>query len=352
MSRLPVFVAAAGLLAASSAQASTVPLNAGLRPAAMRAQQSWAASDIRYVVAHGLMSKTVAAFRPSDPLTQGELGALVAGLTKQTVPPSTTPSVHVTVTQLDARLVRALDLSDAATLFSDEVRAAGLAPPARFGTETVARLLGLRTDHPAAHDDLELLPSDEATRAEAAFSAAQILRFSGSEQQGVDDAAAAFTLPALTTWQTRILTTAVHFVGYPYVWGGTSELPEAPFKVHAHGGFDCSGFVWRVYKLQAYPGGTALSGVLKGRTTYAMSAEVPKAKRIPFARLAPADVIFFGDKGPASTPAQVGHVGIYMGNGWFIHSSGQGVALVSLSGWYKKRFAWARRPLAEARLTP
>ena len=174
----------------------------------------------------------------------------------------------------------------------------------------------------------------------------------GAYFHGQGEGDAAFTLPALTTWQKRVLTTAVRFVGYPYVWGGTSELPEAPFKVHAHGGFDCSGFVWRVYKLQAYPGGTALSGVLKGRTTYAMSAEVPKAKRIPFARLAPADVIFFGDKGPASKPAQVGHMGIYMGNGWFIHSSGQGVALASVSGWYKKRFAWARRPLAEARLTP
>jgi hypothetical protein len=33
-----------------------------------------------------------------------------------------------------------------------------------------------------------------------------------------------------------------------------------------------------------------------------------------------------------------------------IHSSGQGVALSPLTGWYKTNFAWARRPLAEAGL--
>jgi hypothetical protein len=350
MSRLPAFLAAA-LLCAATAQASTVPPNAGLHRSAKKAAQSWAAADIRVVVAHGLMAKTVAGFRASDPLTQGELGALVAGLTKKPAVPPANPSAHVSVTQLDARLVRALGLSDDAALFAAEARSAGLAPPSRFGTETVARLLGLRTDHPAAHDDLELLPTDDATRAEAAYSAARILHFGGWEQQGIDDSATTFALPAYTAWQKRILTTAVHFIGYPYVWGGTSELPEAPFKVRAHGGFDCSGFVWRVYKLQSYAGGATLSDVLRGRTTYAMSGEVPKAKRIPLAKLAPADVLFFGDKGPASAPAQVGHTGIYLGDGWFIHSSGQGVALAQLSGWYKQRFAWARRPLREAHIT-
>jgi cell wall-associated NlpC family hydrolase len=43
-------------------------------------------------------------------------------------------------------------------------------------------------------------------------------------------------------------------------------------------------------------------------------------------------------------------MGIYLGNGWFIHSSTYGVALATLSGWYEKRLAWGRRPLAEAGL--
>jgi cell wall-associated NlpC family hydrolase len=90
---------------------------------------------------------------------------------------------------------------------------------------------------------------------------------------------------------------------------------------------------------------------LRGRTTYEMSGEVPVARRIPFAELQPADVIFFGDKGPRSRPEQVGHMGIYLGNGWFIHSSEYGVAVASLDGWYRHEFAWGRRPLAEAGLS-
>jgi cell wall-associated NlpC family hydrolase len=43
-------------------------------------------------------------------------------------------------------------------------------------------------------------------------------------------------------------------------------------------------------------------------------------------------------------------MGIYLGNGWFIHSSGYGVAVTQLRGWYAQRFAWGRRPLAEASL--
>jgi len=302
------------------------------------------------VVAHGLMANSVKAFHPNDPLTRGALVALVAGLTSDRPAASTESTAPVTIAQLDATLVRGLDLSATASDYSAAARTAGLAPPSRFGTEVVARLLGLRTNHPAQLDSLELLPSQPATRAEAAYSAAQILGFRGWETQRVEQLAGTFALPALSTWQTQILKTAVRFIGYPYVWGGTSESAEAPFGVQAPGGFDCSGFVWRVYKLQAYPGGAALTATLKGRTTFAMSGEVRVAKRIPLARLKPGDVMFWGAVGPRSKPAQVDHTGIYLGSGWFIHSSSYGVALAQLSGWYKQRFAWARRPLAEAGL--
>jgi cell wall-associated NlpC family hydrolase len=311
---------------------------------------SWAQPEIKVVVAHGLMAKSAQMFRPNDPLTRGALTSLVAGLTSELPAASTQSAAPVTIAQLDATLVRGLDLTDAAAQFATAARNAGLAPPSRFGTEVVARLLGLRTNHPTQLDSLELLPSQPATRAEAAYSAAQILRFGGWETQRIEQLAQTFELPALSPWQGQILKTAVRFIGYPYVWGGTSEKAEAPVGVQAPGGFDCSGFVWRVYKLQVYPGGSALAGTLKGRTTFAMSGEVPVAKRIPFARLKPGDVLFWGAAGPRSKPAQVDHTGIYLGNGWFIHSSGYGVALAPLSGWYKQRFAWARRPLVEAGL--
>jgi cell wall-associated NlpC family hydrolase len=317
--------------------------------AAAKPATSWAQAELKAVVAAGLMAKEAAA-RPNDPLTRGELETIVAGLAHvESVPPAA-PSATVMMAALDSRLVATLGLAETAKLFTQSAKAAGVAPPSRFGTEAVARLLGLRTNHPAGLDKLELSPGEAATRAEAAYSTARILRFGGWEIQSTQQVVATFVLPGLTRWQKRILTTAVRFIGYPYVWGGESEFPESSSGSQVHGGFDCSGFVWRVYKLQSYPGEGKLAEALQGRTTYAMSGEVAAARRIPVAKLQPADVIFFGAKGPRSKPAQIDHMGIYLGNGWFIHSSTYGVALATLSGWYEKRLAWGRRPLAEAGL--
>src|SRR6266545_713677 len=291
--------------------------------AAAKPAPSWAQAELKAVVAAGLMAKEAAA-RPNDPLTRGELETLVAGLLHAEPVPAATPASTVTLSALDAKLVTTLGLAGTAKLFSRGAKNAGLTIPARFGTETVARLLGLRTNHPAALDKLELSPGEPATHAEAAYSAAQILRFGDWEPQDLQTLAATFVLPAPTPWQKRILTTAARFIGYP--------------------------FVWRIYKLEQYPGGGKLADVLEGRTTYALSGEVPAVRRIPLAKLEPADVVFFGAKGSRSKPAQVDHMGIYLGSGWFIHSSRYGVALAPLSGWYEKRFAWGRRPLAEAGL--
>jgi cell wall-associated NlpC family hydrolase len=342
--RRPLILAACTLLLATPAALATRTQGSVVPP------RSWDKAEIRLVVKHGLMARSVAGFRANDVLTQGELATLIADLTQQPADVPADPAAPVTVTQLDARLVKALQLSDTASELLSAARNAGLSVPSRFGTETAARLLGLRTNHPAKDDDLELLPNDPVTRAETAYSVAKVLRFGGWEQQYVEDAATTFVLPTFTSWQKRVLNTAVRFVGFPYVWGGTSEKAEAPFGVPARGGFDCSGFVWRVYKLQKYSGGAQLNATIKGRTTYDMSGEVPRSKRIGFAKLAPGDVLFFGPNGPRSKPKTIGHTGIYLGAGWMIHSSGQGVAVVPLTGWYRQSFAWGRRPLAESGL--
>jgi len=318
--------------------------------AAAKPATSWAQAEPRAVVAAGLMAKETAA-RPQDSLTRGELETISAGLLHVVPTATTAASTTVTMSGLDAKLVSTLGLTDSAGMFTEGAKVVGLTPPSRFGNEVVARLLGLRTNHPAKQDSLELLPGDPATRAEAAYSAARILSFTGDETQLLEDAAATFAIPPLSSWQKRILTTAFSFVGYPYVWGGASEGPESLFGVDSRGGFDCSGFVWRVYKLQRYPDGGALAATLKGRTAAQMSREVPPAERIPLSDLQPGDVLFFGANGPRSKPVQVDHAGIYVGSGWFVHSSRYGVALAQLDGWYLDRFAWARRPLAEAGLS-
>ena len=335
------------LLASVAALSGPAAAGVAKPPAAVR---SWAQTEIRAVTAQGLLGGDADAFRPNDPLTRGELAELVAGLTDAAPTTPARADAPVTLAALDAALVRALGLADAAAALRRTARAAGLAPPQRFGAEVVARLLGLRTNHPAAQDALELLPNDPVTRAETAYSTARALRLDENSLSAARATLATFFPGALTPWQQRILVTAVSFVGFPYVWGGESELTTGSYGPQAQGGFDCSGFVWRVFKLQPYADGPTLATTLRGRTTYELSGEIPRASRIPFARLAPGDVVFFGAAGPRSRPAQVDHAGIYVGGGWIVHSSSQGVTLVPLAGWFRDRFAWGRRPLAEAGL--
>jgi cell wall-associated NlpC family hydrolase len=325
------------LVALLVALAVAVPL--GEAAPAPAPKRSWAHAQIATVTAAGLMGGDAKAFRPDDPLTNAELEELAVGLAPDD-PVAVEADGLASIAALDARLVRAVGLQDAAYRFFRGARAAGLAPPRRFGTETVARLLGLRFNHPAGTDERELLPGEDTTRAEAAFSAARVLRLEPSELERVDQLSRAFALPRPTPWQQRLLRRAVSLVGHPYIWAGTER------------GYDCSGFVWRVFKLTPYAGGPALAGVLKGRTSFQMSGEVPKARRLPADAVQPADVLFFGAKGLKSKPAQVDHMGIALGNGWMVHSSRYGVTVVPLEGWWRDGFAWARRPLAEAGLEP
>src|SRR5438477_8366095 len=111
--------------------------------AAAKPAPSWAQAELKAVVAAGLMAKEAAA-RPNDPLTRAELETLTAGLLHVPRATSTTPAATVTMSALDTRLVKALGLSDTAKLFASSAKSAGLTPPSRFGTEAVARLLGLR----------------------------------------------------------------------------------------------------------------------------------------------------------------------------------------------------------------
>jgi cell wall-associated NlpC family hydrolase len=323
----------------------------GAPTAVLAAKPSWAHREIKVVTDRGLMGGNAKTFRPDAPLTQRALSDLVTELTERPPPEPASPAANATLAGLDQALVRGLDLADDARRFYLGARATGAKPPARFGSEVVARLIGLRKNHEARFDALELRPDDIASRAEAAYSAAQILRFSGWELGAVEEASLEFELPVYTPWQRRILQTAFNLIGYPYVWGGTSAGEQALFGVSSRGGFDCSGFAWRVYKLHSYSGGKELSSKLRGRTAAQMAGEVPKTRRIAFASLEAGDLLFFGRGGSRAQAAAVDHMGIYAGGGWMIHSSRYGVALAPVDGWYAERFAWGRRPLAEAGLT-
>jgi cell wall-associated NlpC family hydrolase len=324
-----------------------VGLTVGASPAGAA---SWAQPQIRVVVEEGLMGPSVSGFRPQAPLTRGALAAAVTRLTGVAQEPAD-PGRAVRMRALERALVRAAGMPDTARRLQREAAAAGLSPPSRFGTEVVARMLGLRYNHPSVDDGLELRPGDTATRAEAAYSFAELLQLSEWMVPYVESRADGFDLPDLTAWQQRILARAVSFVGFPYVWGGTSERRQTLFGVTSRGGFDCSGFAWRIYRLEHYPGGGRLQDTLRGRTASQMAGEVPKSARIARAGLRPGDLVFFAEEGKEARPADVSHMGIYAGGGWFVHSSSQGTTMTTLSGWYAERFTWGRRPLREAGLT-
>ncbi len=319
---------------------------AGTAGARSTASRSWATPQIAEVVSVGLMAPSAAEFRPNEPLTATEFATVLASLGAAVAVDD--PDRPVTMRELDAQLVALVGLRPAAREVRLAAVDAGLSPTPWLGTETVARLLGLRINHPRSEEELELQPSQPATRAEAAYSIARSLALDDAAIEAVRDVVEGFALPFLTEWQRVVLARALRFVGSPYVWGGMSERPQPLFGKRMPGGFDCSGFVWRVYKLEPFAGAPALAEALRGRTSYAMSGEVLRSARLGRDLLQAGDVVFFGSRGSSSRPSDVGHMGIYVGNGWIVHSSRFGTTLTPMTGWYDTTFAWARSPLAEA----
>ncbi len=305
--------------------------------------KSWADDAIRAVVDVGILpGETVEGFDPTRPLDHGTLsmlvwGAIPASIDRVTIP---TTAEAVTIGELDAVFVAALGLRDTAAAARAGLASAGYEPRADAGTEVIARSLGLRYNHPAGSDRLERSATEIATRADAAWTTAKVLR-------GVDPSYAASiaarlaALPATTGARHAALQRAVAQIGQPYVWGGTTEGKQP----QGHGGFDCSGFIWRVMILDpAAPPGTARR--IGGRTTFEMARTTSRPRRLGRGRVRPGDILLFGSAGRRSKVAQIGHSGIDLGGGLMIHSSSQGVAIKEWNrGWHATSFAFGKAVL-------
>jgi cell wall-associated NlpC family hydrolase len=106
---------------------------------------------------------------------------------------------------------------------------------------------------------------------------------------------------------------AMQYLGIPYVYGGSTP-----------GGFDCSGFVMYVF---------AQLGV---SLPHNAAAQYGTGTPVDRSQLQPGDLVFFNG---------LGHVGIYVGGGSFIHSphTGDVVKISSMTGWYSSTYVGARR---------
>jgi hypothetical protein len=220
-------------------------------------------------------------------------------------------------------------------------------PPKYFATEVAARYLGLRYNHPSHEDALELAPTDPVRRDEAAYTIYQMLHLSQWRVYSLRT----FNnvrFPKLSARQREILTFAFKWVGYPHIYGGEFPTVNSPYGRQAHAGFDCSGFDWWVMKIHF---GYRIPITQRSAAQMAAGAR-PRIKR---ANLQACDLIFFGALGPKSSPSSSYHAALYIGNGWFIHSTGSsaGVSLASISwpGWaWTSDLMWGRRLLKKSEL--
>ncbi len=138
-----------------------------------------------------------------------------------------------------------------------------------------------------------------------------------SEPEGDQEQAQA---PANSPIGQQIVNEAMQYLGYPYVWGGTSPA-----------GFDCSGFIFYV-----------VNQVTGADFPRVMESQVNRGTYVPADQLQPGDLVFQQN----TYRWGLSHAGIYIGNGQFIHAStpGSGVIISDLwDSYWGQRYYTARR---------
>jgi NlpC/P60 family len=117
----------------------------------------------------------------------------------------------------------------------------------------------------------------------------------------------------------NVVNTALEEMGQPYLWGGTGN---------GSGGFDCSGLIQYAY---------GRYNISIPRTSEGQASAGIAIRRDPEGLL-PGDILVFSERGDQPT-----HVGLYVGDGKFIHSASKGVRLSRLSDDDTEGRLWLRR---------
>jgi cell wall-associated NlpC family hydrolase len=161
------------------------------------------------------------------------------------------------------------------------------------------------------------LAAQARARAAAQQAAAQAAASAAAAQQAVvpsyEDIVESYDLPAARYG--GVVGIALQYLGVPYVWGGSSPST----------GFDCSGFIMYVFAQ------VGVSLPHHAASQYELGTPVPRDA------LAPGDLVFFDG---------LGHAGIYIGGGQFVHAphTGDVVKISSLyDSWYASTYVGARR---------
>lgn len=147
--------------------------------------------------------------------------------------------------------------------------------------------------------------------------ASQVARQPSAAERAVVDSAADSAGPSLAS---SIIGTASKYLGFPYVWGGST--PDV--------GFDCSGYTWWIFRQIGRPLPRDLWGQLQA------------GQRVDYNSLQVGDMIFFVN----TYQPGLSHNGLYIGGGQFIHAASEttGVIISSLSNPY-----WSNRYYAASR---
>jgi hypothetical protein len=323
--RLAVLVFAALFLASAS-------------PAAAASFGNWSRLEQRIALQEGLLRPYKdGRLHGERRLTAGQLGLIRDGLANRFAyqpVPLRRYTGQVTIQQFHELVVRQLGLGDVAEKVQKETFRAGLRPNQWFGTEVVARMLELRHNQNRKNDRLELYPWQPISRAEVAWSLAEIVETKESEyewiRKWIEDR---YKLPKYSFAQKRILRRAISRTGMPFVWGGSNDRAVGQAK----GGYDCSGFISRV--LSGLPEGR---GVVGGSAVSLANGAHPHVK---LSQVRATDLVFFArwPRPRKRYGSLIHHSGIALSKDWVISATHQGVMVLPLfDDWLWEEFAWGR----------
>jgi cell wall-associated NlpC family hydrolase len=257
---------------------------------------------------------------------------------------------RVSTREVDAALVRVLGKAGLARRLNRMRSPDGWNPhvPRHFGTEIVARELGLRYNHLIGTEHLENSVNEKMKQANIVYAVYRAKV--GPNTWGADELEG-FRLANFTRKQRSVVRFAFQQVGVPYYWSGEWPVKTPagyPYGAQVHGGFDCSGFAWYVTrrKESIWSPARPYAG---WRLDQRSSADIGggASRRLRYSELKPGDLIVFGSNGRKSSPSSLYHTGVYIGRGWMIDSSGSqaGVSLsrVAPGSWWHDEIAWGRR---------